>query len=145
MVPLPLYGRCTRRNSPLLLVFLALGCGSSSTPSGQKPVHPVRGQVLVDGKPAVGAFVLFIPAQEPVGTPDPRPRATVNEDGSFTLSTYGTDDGAPAGEYLVTVTWSPEGRDDEDKLQGRYQNPARSGLKATVKDGPNEIPAFKLK
>ncbi|HVL14005.1 MAG TPA: hypothetical protein VM529_15660 [Gemmata sp.] len=99
----------------------------------------------MNGKPAVGAFVLFIPALESANSPDPRPRATVGDDGSFRLSTYGTEDGAPAGDYLVTVTWPLDGRDDEDKLQGRYRDRAKSGLKATVKEGSNDIPAFKLK
>ena len=100
---------------------------------------------MVNGKPAVGAFVLFIPALESANSPDPRPRATVGDDGSFRLSTYGTEDGAPAGDYLVTVTWPLDGRDDEDKLRGRYAEPGRSKLKATVKEGPTEVPPFRLK
>lgn len=129
----------------LLSAACFVGCGSTQPTEARKPVHPVRGQVLVGGKAAVGAFVLFIPALEPPNTPDPRPRATVNEDGSFALSTYGAEDGAPAGEYLVTVTWSGPGSDDQDKLGGRYGNRATTPLKATVKEGPNEIPVFKLK
>lgn len=129
----------------LLLVGLVVGCGSATPTQGQKPVHKVKGQVFVGGKPAAGAFVLFIPVAEPADSKDPRPRATVKEDGSFALSTYGDEDGAPAGEYAVTVTWSLDGRDDEDQLKGRYADRGRSGLKYTVKEGPNEVPAFRLK
>jgi hypothetical protein len=131
------------------VTLLALACASCSSKSSQtgvtKPVHPVRGKLFVAEKPAVGAFVLFIPVNEPPDSPVPRPRATVQEDGSFQLSTYGENDGAPVGDYRITVVWGVDGRDDEDRLQGRYADPDRSGLKHTVKEGPNEIPAFKLR
>ena len=54
-------------------------------------------------------------------------------------------DGAPAGQYDVTITWGVDGRDDEDRLNGRYREPGQSKLTATVKEGPNEIPPFKLR
>jgi len=37
----------------------------------------------------------------------------VDKEGSFALSTYGDKDGAPPGEYVVTVTWSG-GEEQED-------------------------------
>ena len=46
--------------------------------------------------------------------------------GSYSLSTYDENDGVPAGDYFVTVTWGVDGRDDEDKLRGRYAEPGRS-------------------
>jgi hypothetical protein len=140
-----MYPKCATVCVILFLCFLLSSCKSNTPIERQKPVHPVRGQVFVGGKPAVGAFVLFIPALEAPDAPDPRPRATVKEDGSFVLSTYGEEDGAPAGDYLVTVTWSPNGSDDEDKLGSRYNDRAKTPLKVTVKEGSNELPAFKLK
>jgi hypothetical protein len=134
-----------RRTSFLLLLLLLAGCGSSSSVEGRKPVHPVKGQLFVGEKPANGAFVLFVPANEPANNPDPRPRATVDASGSFQLSTYGENDGAPAGDYFIAVTWPTDGRDDEDRLKGRYRDPGQTKLKATVKEGPNELPPFKLR
>ncbi len=107
-------------------------------------MHPVRGKLFVQDKPAVGAFVLFFPVHEPAEAKDPRPRAEVDADGSFQLSTYDANDGAPAGEYIVTVTW-PGQEDQEDKLSGRYSDPAKSRLRGTVKEGSNELPAIRLK
>jgi hypothetical protein len=124
------------------LVVLA-GCGSDNT-AQQKPVHPVRGQVFFGGKAAAGAFVEFVPVQESPNSADPRPRGTVNDDGSFTLSTYGVNDGAPAGDYVVIVTW-PVGDNDEDRLRGRYVDRTKSTLKATVQEGNNELTAYNLK
>jgi hypothetical protein len=125
---------------------LALGCNSSSPHviENQKPVHPVKGKLTVAGKPAGGAFVLLVPVKEAAENPDPRPRATTAEDGTFALSTYGENDGAPVGEYIVTVYW--EDTDTQaDKLKERYRNAANSKLRATVKEGSNDLPPLDLK
>ncbi len=134
--------------SALGMVLVAASCHSSKRDQPGKPLHPVRGLVFVQGKPAVGAEVLFIPENEPADPKDPRPRATVESDGSFKLSTYGAHDGAPAGNYRVIITWPggvlPSGQEEpEDKLLGRY-DAANSRLKATVKEGPNDLPPYKL-
>jgi len=119
------------------------GCSSNSPGTeNQKPVHPVMGSVTVGGKPAVAAFILFTPVNEPPDSKQPRPRAEVKEDGSFAISTYGTEDGAPVGEYIVTIVW--EDRDVGDRLKGRYSDSKTSTLRATVKEGANDLPPFKL-
>jgi hypothetical protein len=82
---------------PRLSAFLALAAllGTSCGP-GRTPVHPVSGQVFFAGKPTPGAVVVF----HPVGTEDPqgpRPSGKVQEDGSFSLTTFTPGDGAPEG------------------------------------------------
>jgi hypothetical protein len=129
------------------LAVLAGACSSQPT-EARKPVHPVRGKVLYKGQPAKGAFVLLAPLKEPAENPDPRPRGTVGDDGTFVLGTYEREDGAPAGEYTVAITWEggvlPDGREEPtDKLHGRYDL-SNTRLKATVKEGPNELPPFQL-
>jgi hypothetical protein len=128
----------------LLTTLLLLGActGSNQPTANRKPVHPVRGQLLVAGKPATGAFVFLVPIDEPPEPTDPRPRATVADDGSFDMSMYGDKDGAPAGEYTVIVMWEGEG--GYDKLKGQYNDPAKSKLRVTVKEGKNELPPFRL-
>jgi hypothetical protein len=141
----------TGGRSCLLSIALVVAAGCSSGPKeDRKPVFPTRGQLFVKDRPAAGAFVLFIPVNEPPEPKDPRPRAEVEKDGSFALSTYGDKDGAPAGDYVVTVTWKggvlPDGQEEpEDKLFGRYATRTTSKLRATVKEGPNELPPFKIK
>jgi hypothetical protein len=132
-----------------LALYVAACSKSSNLDENRKPVHPVKGKVLVQGKPAKAAFVLFVPVNEPADAPDPRPRAEADPDGSFALSTYGDKDGAPVGEYIVTVTWPggvlPDGREEPaDKLLGRYDNVTKSKLRATVKEGQNDLPPFQL-
>ena len=143
-------GRCALR-APLLMIaaMIAGGCSSSADSGDSKAVHRVRGKVLVGGQPAKGAFVLFVPVNEPADPSDPRPRAEVGADGSFAISTYGVEDGAPAGEYVVTVTWPggvlPDGPEEPpDKLLGKFDNPKKSNLRAVVKEGVNELTPFEL-
>jgi hypothetical protein len=116
--------------------------------------YPVRGQVFAAGKPAEGALVVFHPVQ----STDERalkPSGVVKADGSFALQSYDPQtcptprDGAPAGEYLISVSWIPPDYATyrnvlPDKLQGRYSDPKSSGLRATVKAEPNDLPAFQL-
>src|SRR5687767_7734398 len=78
-----------------------VGCGSSD--SNRVPVHPVLGAIQFRGQPIVGAFVALHPENATAEVPSPR--ATVGPDGSFTLSTYDGNDGAPEGEYVLTVQW----------------------------------------
>lgn len=125
--------------------FLAAGCSNKET---RKPVFPVHGRVLFDGKPTPHALVLF----HPLGTEDKdavRPRGQVGPDGTFTLTTYESGDGAPAGDYRVTVElWLSAGKGDEgptSRLPARYGNPKTSGLTATVDAGPTELQPFQLK
>src|SRR5437773_6246299 len=118
----------------LLLNIGACG-GSNQSKANRKPVHPVRGQLFVGGKPAAGAFVFFVPVNEPPEPVDPRPRAEVGADGWFDVNMYGNKDGAPVGEYIVTVIWEGEG--GFDKLKGQYSDPTKSKLRASVKEGRN--------
>jgi hypothetical protein len=140
--------------SPRLIpVFVVLGlvalCPSCS--SGRRPVYPVRGQVLVKGKPAFHAQVTFHPVVD--NSPEAvHPVGIVDEEGSFTLTSYKQGDGAPEGEYLVTVQWflatKPRNASADDDyitvnhLPPRYGSTETSGLRATVRKGDNELPPF---
>jgi hypothetical protein len=86
-----------------LLAGLAVlaGCGGK----GRTPVYPAEGQLLIGGKPAVNVFVMLTPVD---GGPDSlRPSATTDLEGKFKLTTYDAYDGAPAGEYVVTLLYDP--------------------------------------
>jgi hypothetical protein len=73
-------------------VLAGAGCG------GPLKTVKVEGIVTLDGKPLPAATVTFVP----VG--DGRAASGRSEnDGSFRLTTYRTDDGALPGDYKVTV------------------------------------------
>ncbi len=126
---------------------LALACVpillSACERNTRKPVFPVKGQILFEGKPASGATVFFVPTE--VESEAISPYGVTDANGTFTLTTYLTYDGAPAGDYVVTVRWPgppKKGGEDEsgpDKLQGRYGDPKTSKLKTTVEKKPNEL------
>jgi hypothetical protein len=143
--------RCSRTaRLPVALALLLLGlagCGKSGGPA----LHPVSGKVLVNGKPAENATVVFHPTGS--GGNSVKPHATVGADGSFTLTSFATGDGAHAGEYRVTVEWwlSPVKKAGDtdappvNQLAARYAKAETSGLAARVQDGPTELKAFELK
>ena len=113
---------------------------------GAPKLYPVRGKVLYLEQPAEGAIVVFQPKNS---RPDsPMPSGTVGADGSFTLRTHPHGEGAPAGDYVVLVTWlPPNARDQENpknKLPDRYGTATDSPLSATVKAGSNELEPFRL-
>ena len=125
----------------LSLIAIVPACGPS-----RKSVFPVKGRVVDSaGKPVAGATVLFHPS-----VPDPEdptiPSAHVDESGAFSLTTYVEGDGAPAGDYRVTVLLVPGKRHPldlpvPDLLKGRYADPATSQILFTVeKKDLNEVP-----
>lgn len=137
--------------APIVLTLVAF-CPACS--SNRKPVYPVRGQVLVKGKPAARAQIMFHPAND--NSPDAvHPVGHVDEQGGFTLTSYKQGDGAPEGEYRVTVQWflatksrHPTRGDDYvtvNYLPDRYGRAETSELRATVRKGDNELPPFSLK
>lgn len=136
--------RASRLVAVAVVGTLALvGCGD-----GGPKLVPVTGQVFVGGKAAEHATVVFHPVAD--GGPDAvKPRATVKADGSFALTTHTTGDGAPAGDYRVTVEWwlapakNPE-QPPTNHAAARYGKPETSKLTARVGDGPTEVPKFEL-
>jgi hypothetical protein len=126
--------------------LLCLGLVSCEGKYGEYPPYPVSGQVLVNGKPAYRAVLVFH-LDNYKGERAIAPQAITDQDGRFVVSTYGNNDGAPAGDYHVGVRWSPDGigiRNLQDKLKGKYQNAFTSGLTAHVEKGKNELKPFEL-
>ena len=122
---------------------------TACTNSDRKPVFPVQGKVIYRGKPATGARVIFHP-QDENGRQSPRPSAEVHPDGTFRLSTYVSQDGAPPGRYAVTIFWASAARivDTEnagpDQLHGRYSNHKTTPIRVEIVAGANVLDTFKL-
>jgi hypothetical protein len=123
-------------------LLFASGCGD-----GKQPVYPVEGKVLWKGKAPTGAQVVFHPAGS-IDKDALRPAGQVDQDGKFVLTTFSANDGAPEGEYEVTVQWWVSPGPDMpavNKLPSAYGRPQSSKLRATVTAGSNQIQAFELK
>ena len=135
----------------LLLMFMALltlaGCGTGSESSqaklkrlipNAKQTTPVRGNLLVDGKPIKDIFVYLIPKGGQMPTNEqPAHRALSKADGSFAITTYLQGDGAPAGDYVLcferlNYRASKDSWSGPDKLGNRYNDPDKSEFAVTV-------------
>ncbi len=109
-------------------------------PVKRKPTHPVEGKVTLDGNPLAGAtltFHTFVKETEKYATVcDGR----TDELGRFKVTTYSRFDGAPVGEYVVTVAKSEkpaDGSPAKNVLPARYAAPATSPFRVPVRETSN--------
>ena len=128
-------------------LVLAAGCGE---PALQRTsVFPTTGSITVKGQPAHGAIVVLHPqnAAAPSGL---TPRANVDEQGRFAVSTYDRGDGAPEGDYVVTVMWFKPIKENGDFKAGpnvipaKYSRAETSNLAVKIAAGQNVLPPLKL-
>ncbi len=137
----------TRIFIPALSIAFCLGC----TDSMSIPCYPVSGVVLIDDKPLAEAEVVFHPLTE-LERKFPKPIAQTDAEGRFRLTTSQPRDGAPAGDYLITVEFREQRlageelvRDGVNLLPPRYASPTESGLRFSVTTSPsNEVPPLRL-
>jgi hypothetical protein len=119
------------------------GCGRSGPP--RVPTHVAKGSISYQGQPLTGAFLVLHPKAG--AQPDvPTARAQVTADGTFEVSTYDQADGAPAGDYVVTVEWKKPVKVNGDYVlsqnlvPARYSSPSTSDLVVHIADGKNDLP-----
>lgn len=98
----------------------------------QKPTFPVSGRVTAGGAAVAGAIVTFhsyVPETEKyAAVAEGRTDAT----GRFEVTTYTKFDGAPAGEYVVTITKAPS-------VPASFGSTATSSLKLRIAETPNNL------
>ena len=108
------------------------------------PVHPAAGIARTGKTPLVGAQIRLHPRGMTLPD-DAVPTATVQADGTFTLTTFTKGDGAPAGDYVATVQWFRVAKDGSvggNSLPKRYASPTTSPLTVTIREGANTLPPF---
>jgi hypothetical protein len=123
------------------------GCGGNDNAAARSATYPVSGSiVLPDGKPMTSGTVYLVPKEKStVGA-----TGKIGSDGTFKLSTYGTDDGAAEGTYKVRI--EPvyddlaKGKKGAPKMpySTRFTDEDTSGLTAEVKPQDNKLPPFQL-
>ena len=122
----------------VFIICSTTGCNDSPN------IIPVKGTVLLNGKPLEGAAVLFHPTAEvrpAVGVTDKR--------GKFHLTTRSPGDGAHVGLNKVSITKEsdePQLNDAEEGIQdftlitpAQYASPELSGLEIDVYPGMDSI------
>lgn len=151
----------------ILITFLAMtgaGCGFVNETSRPPRTYPVSGRVLRNGKPVEHAQIVF---SNP-GAPKTAVGET-NSEGDFTLTTEQDNDGAVAGEHVVTLfktmgplpeaSTQPSSAEElakqaaagmkapelDPNVPAQYTDASTSPLRATVKpDATNDF-LFELK
>ncbi|MFO0903325.1 MAG: hypothetical protein U0939_10015 [Pirellulales bacterium] len=137
------------------MIVLCLGCARGYEDKLAATLVPAKGKVTYQGKPLPNAVVTLHPVDKLAGggasaTELVRtPFGIAKDDGSFELTTIKPADGAPEGEYAVTVSWTGEKapKSDNDaapeRLPAKFQNPVASGIRVQVRSG-QELPEIRL-
>jgi len=138
--------RRTRRLSGLFVAVWAglAGCrNSDSLPVLQ--LYQVKGKVLLaDGKPLTGGLVTFVPKGDLPVTPS----SVIASDGTFSLVTGGSGEGAPPGDYKIRVE-APQlpsaANSKKPPFPFKYTDEDSSGLVITVRADTNQLEPIRLK
>lgn len=132
------------RIAPLALGLGIGGCGGSGGSPADVQLRPITGQVLVAGKPAAGVEVQLYPLNQSGEAGAPRLHATTDRDGNFRLRVDESREGAPEGQYHVTLAW-PTSAGGTDRLGGVYSEPGGSGLTAIIDAETTSLPPYDVK
>ncbi|HZZ82612.1 MAG TPA: hypothetical protein VFE62_29205 [Gemmataceae bacterium] len=128
---------CCLIGATALLLALSAGC------SKRVKICPASGQVMVNGEPAEGAYVVFHAVNNPKRSAS-SDAARTEKNGAFSAKIHGP------GEYAVTVFWpmvtNTEGEtiEGDDRLEGKFAKIAQPAARVTITDGQNSIPTIQL-
>jgi hypothetical protein len=133
-----------------LFVVLSIGCSDSIN----QKTYPVTGEVRLGGKPFKGLTVVLRPVDKTNFKRQEIPQGITDENGKFSVHTYTTNDGAPAGDYKIGIALmqplDDEGGDQVKRdpnqpiVPTKYADPETSGLKATVDKKATVLPTIDL-
>ena len=118
------------RSLLLMMIMLLVGCGGSGP--ARPALNPVKGKVtLGTGAPLAFGTIAF----EPSGGRAYRCSGKIGPDGTFELET-GTEKGATAGMYKVSVGLPPNKRNSVPK---KFQSDETSGIEVEIVSGDNDL------
>ncbi|MEX0716433.1 MAG: hypothetical protein WD066_07600 [Planctomycetaceae bacterium] len=108
--------------------------------------YPVRGSVIVDGQPAVGALVGFCRRTgHEIDTNHLFGFAEVRSDGSFEAQMGYKMPGIPSGIYSLVVSWPVSANPAAaDRLHGKYGDPVALWHVIEVDDSPVDVGTIEL-
>lgn len=119
----------------LIIVPVLVGCTRTEYPNN---TYPVSGRVQTsDGTPASDVRVT-LHSSTLIAEGDPfRPSGITGDDGTFQLTTYETDDGAPAGSYAMTFRWAKPQKTlldpiPKDRLRNQFARPTEKSLTCDI-------------
>lgn len=115
--------------------LFSTGCGSSEGYQGD--LVPVSGKMTFKGRPLTKGVVKFDP-----GDDGKVAKGELQPDGSFTLSTFKTGDGAAAAHHRVTVSGTGSeaaAKKGKELIPGKYTFRMTSSLEADVSRNSHEF------
>jgi len=131
----------------ILLLAAPLGLSGCGNADGlpRLQVYGVKGTVLLaNGKPLQSGWISFVPK---AGLPI-TPSGQISSDGSFSLVTGGSGEGAPSGEYKIRIE-APEFRPDPKTRKAifpsKYSDEDSSGIVVMVLPKENLLDPIRLK
>lgn len=152
-----------RQISAVMLLLAAVAAGATGCGDGRLKVSKVRGKVVYKGQGVPNTTVIFVPVGETVqALGKMRPFAYGQPDGQFEIKTYVEGDGAPPGQYRVSII-APAGgpggskkdrpADDQSSatsvqipatVANKFKSAETSGIEVTIHEGENNLDPFEL-
>ena len=126
---------------PLAYLLLILLVPVAGCYRGPPPQAPVRGKVLINGRPLRGGTVVFTPDPQR-GARGPVSFAVLDSEGAFLLATE-NGPGAVRGWHRITVAPPPESAELIAALE-RYRHPDLSGLEFEVRESQDNAVTLAL-
>lgn len=130
-----------------VLVWVAVAIPGCGTGERRVATYKASGQLLApDGGAVASALIVLHPVDAKHTAP--KPRATTDAEGRFQLTTYDTGDGAPEGDFIVTVEqWY---RDDPNEAPTNHLPPAlgkpdSSGIRISIAKSENTLEPIRLR
>jgi hypothetical protein len=134
-----------------LYALCCVSCGSASP----RNLYPVDGKVLYKGSPAAGVQVIFH-LRNDISPQAAVPCGVTDDNGTFTLTSFNTESGAPAGSYYVLLFWpaprAVQGKTAHrnksipvDFFKGRFTDQKQPRFFAEIKPGANHLAPFEIK
>src|SRR5207248_7355008 len=140
-----------------LRVFLSLTAGALASCGDSRnfpKVYPVKGTILVNGQPANECQIYLNRTFEDNHPFRARPQGLTNQNGEYQITSFYANDGAPEGEYIVTIEWrersglTKQDFEGVDQLGGAYARTEKTkglpGFIVKVERKPLELPPFNL-
>lgn len=110
----------------------------------KKPTFPVSGKLTLEGKPVVGGTITLHTYNTETEKWASVCDGVTDASGNFKLTTYSKFDGAPAGQYAVTVVKTGKGYYDgeikeQTQLPEKYATPATSPVRVPILENSNTL------
>ncbi len=133
-----------------LSILVCCGVAGCAPSNPWDTPYPATGSVTFKGKAVENAELTLFPT-DPKAPETVRPRARTTADGKFVVTTYQEGDGAPVGQYKVTIIHNEVAVSKDtivakpNDLPVKYSKLESTDLNVTIVAGKNEIPAFELR